>query len=134
MTSVPHPPYLLDLTLSDFFLLLFVSLDEKSSEKKTLCQCGRGETKNVRSTKRHQNHEFQKCLNSGKNVSKVLHQMQSTLKVTLKFEYVRINTQLFINKFHFGGSPLICKCKAIVALTFLNDLPLNVILSTHSML
>ena len=31
--------------------------------------------------------------------------MGSTLKVTLKFKYVRINAQDFINKFHLEGSP-----------------------------
>ena len=64
--------------------LFFVSLNEKSLQKETFYQCGRGETKNSRSTKRHQNW-IQKLyiLSSGKNVLKgILHQMESTLKVT----------------------------------------------------
>ena len=40
--------------------LFFVSLVEKSPQRETFCQCGRGETKNSRSTKRHQNRQVQK--------------------------------------------------------------------------
>ena len=56
MIHMPHPPYSQDLTLSNFF---FVSLDEKSPQREMFCQCGRGETKNGRSTKRHQNRRIQ---------------------------------------------------------------------------
>ena len=53
--------------------------------------------------------EFKNCfVQWEKNVSTGgSHQMESPSKVT-EFKYVRINTQLFINKFHFGGAfPLI---------------------------
>ena len=70
----------------------FVSLDKRSPQREMFCQCGRGETKNGRSRKRHQNWWVQKLF-------------WRWLKV-LKFKYVRINTQFFINKFCFGGSPL----------------------------
>ena len=80
MTPVSHPPYSPDLALSD----IFVSLDEKSPSKETFCRCGRGETKNDRSSKRRQNRRGQKLFRAvGKTVSiGVLHQMESTLKVT----------------------------------------------------
>ena len=79
MTPMPHPPYLPNLTLSNFF---FVSPDEKSSQREIFCQCGRSETKKGRSTKRHQNYEFKTVLSSGKNILiDVFNQMGSTLKV-----------------------------------------------------
>ena len=49
MTPVPHPLYSSSLALSDFF---FVSQDGKSPQS---CQCGRGDTKTSRSTKKHAN-------------------------------------------------------------------------------
>ena len=80
--------------------LLFCFLEEKSPQMQMFCQCGRGETKNGRSTKRHQNWCVQKLfLNSGKNVLKgVLHQMESTLKVT-EVETCKNKYIFFINKF-----------------------------------
>ena len=39
----------------------FVSLDEKIRQREPFCWCGRGETKNGRSTKRHQNWWVQNC-------------------------------------------------------------------------
>ena len=58
ITLVPHPSYSPDLpriSWSDSF----VSLDEKSPHGETFCWCGRGETKNSRSTERHQNRWIQ---------------------------------------------------------------------------
>ena len=40
--------------------LFFVSLDENSPQRETFCPCGGGETKNHRSTKRHENLRVQK--------------------------------------------------------------------------
>ena len=51
MTPMPHVLYLPDLAPSD----LFVFPDEKSPQREVFCQCERSETKNGRSTKRHQN-------------------------------------------------------------------------------
>ena len=42
-----HSPYLLYVILT-FFVCLFVSLDEKSPQRETFCQCGRDETKKQR--------------------------------------------------------------------------------------
>ena len=58
-----HLPYLPDLTPRNF---LFVSSEEKSPKGETVCQCGRGETKHGRSTKRHQNQQAQKLLSGEK--------------------------------------------------------------------
>ena len=57
MIPMPHPPYSSNLTRVTFF---FVSLDEKSPQRETFCRCGTGESKNGRSTKRHQNWWAQK--------------------------------------------------------------------------
>ena len=75
------PSYSPDLAPGSFFVLL-VSRDEKSPQRETYCQCGIGETKNGRSTKRHIS-DFKNCFEQWKNVSMaILHQMESTLKVT----------------------------------------------------
>ena len=79
MTSMPHPPYFPNLSPSGF---LFVSLDERSPQRETFCQCRRGDMKNSKNIKRHRNRQVQK-LEQWKNVSVgVVHQMESTLKVT----------------------------------------------------
>ena len=59
MTSLAHPSYSPDLALNNFCFVL-VSLDEKSPQREMFCRCGRDETKNGRSTKRHQNGQVQK--------------------------------------------------------------------------
>ena len=106
-TPVPHLPYSPVLLQSDFF---FVSLDEKSPQRKTFCLCGRAETKKMAETLKgikidvfkNGFEQWEKVLQS------VLHQMKSTL--WLKFKHVRINTQLFINKFWvFWVPPLYIK-------------------------
>ena len=48
------------LTQSHPRQLLFVSQDEKSPQRERFCRCGRGETKNGKGTKRHQNRQVQK--------------------------------------------------------------------------
>ena len=58
VTPMPHPLYLPDLTQSGLFCFVFP--EEKSTHKETFCRCGRGETKNSRSTKRHQHQWVQK--------------------------------------------------------------------------
>ena len=84
MTSLAHPSYSPDLALNSFCFVL-VSLDEKSPQREMFCRCAGSETKNSRSTKRHQ--QVQKPFwngvwSSGKVLIGVLHQMESTLKVT----------------------------------------------------
>ena len=80
MAPVPHPPHSPLLTPNNTF---FVLSDVKSPQREMLCQCGRGETKNSRSTKRHQNWWVQNCFEQWEKVLiGVLHQMESTLKVT----------------------------------------------------
>ena len=59
--------------------------NEKSPQRERFCWCGRGETKDARSTKRHQYWQVQTVLSSGKkrlNSYIALHQMESTFKVT----------------------------------------------------
>ena len=61
----------------------FVSLGKKSPQRETFCWYRRGETTNSRSTKRHQNQWIKKRSGQWKNILiGVLHQMESTLKVT----------------------------------------------------
>ena len=80
MTPMLHPPYSPDLTLSDFF---FVSLDEKIPQREMLCQCGRGGKKWQNVLKGIKTNEFKNCVEHWKTVSMgVLHQMESTLKVS----------------------------------------------------
>ena len=62
-TPVPHPPYSLSLALGNFSVCFS---EEKSPPREAFCQCGRRETKNNRSSKRHQIDEFKTVLSSGK--------------------------------------------------------------------
>ena len=83
----------------------FVSLGEKSSQREMYCQCGRGEIKNGRSTKRHEDWQILKLLITGKKVLiGVLHQMESTWKGT-EVETCKMSTQFFVNKFQGFGVP-----------------------------
>ena len=50
MTLLLHPPYSPDLALCDLF---FIPPNEKSPQRKTFCERGRGEGKNDGGTKRH---------------------------------------------------------------------------------
>ena len=61
----------------------FVSPDEKIPQRETSCQCGRGETKTAEVLKGVKIDWVQKVVSSEKNVLiGVLHQIESTLKVT----------------------------------------------------
>ena len=78
MTPMPHPSCSPDLASSNFFVCLFLP-DEESPQRETFCLCGRGKTKEMAEALNNS----KTVLNSGKNVSVgVLHQMESTLKVT----------------------------------------------------
>ena len=75
------PPSLFIRTCTEW--LFFCFLGWKSPQREMFCWCGRGETKNSRSTKRHQNQKFKNFSEQWKKVLVVvLHQMESTLKVT----------------------------------------------------
>ena len=80
---VPHSPPSF-FTRSNPEQSSFPPPDEKSPQRETFCQCGRGEPRNGISAKRHQNQRVQKLFWAvEKKVSVgVLHQMESTLKVT----------------------------------------------------
>ena len=54
------PPFLFTQLCPTEQFFLFVSTDEKRPQSETFCQCGRSETKNGRSTKRHQSSQVQK--------------------------------------------------------------------------
>ena len=75
------PPSLFTQSRPEQLFFLFPRA-KKVHKKEILCllaKCGSGETKNSRSTRRHQN-QFKTVLSSGKNVSiGVLYQMESTL-------------------------------------------------------
>ena len=83
MVPGPHPPYSPDLTPSNFF---FCFPRWKTSSKGNILPIwkkGVKQKNSRRRTKRHQINKFKTVLNSGKNISiGVLHQMESTLKVT----------------------------------------------------
>ena len=85
--------------------VFFVSPDEKVLKGKSFAHV-RGETKNSRSTKRHQNQGIEKLLIVEKILILVLPKW-SVLWRWLKFKHVRINTWVLVNKFSFWGSPLI---------------------------
>ena len=74
------------------------------------CRCGRGKTKNSRSTERHQNQWIQKLLWAVEKMSQRVYWIKwRVLWSWLKFKHLRINTQFFINKFWVvWGFPLIC--------------------------
>ena len=80
-TPCPTLPIHPILPQATFF---FVSPDEKSHQREMLCWCGTGETKNDKSTERHQNRWDQKLFWAVKKQVSIgiLHQMESTLKVT----------------------------------------------------
>ena len=80
MTHMPHPLYSSNLTPSDFFL---ISLVENSLQKETFCQCGSVKQKMAEALKGMKIDEFKNCFEQWRKVSiSVLHQMESTLKVT----------------------------------------------------
>ena len=77
---MPHPPYSPYLTLSNVFWLPWMKNVIKG---KHFANEEEMKQKNGRNTERHQNRQGQNCFEQWKNVSiGVLHQMDSTLKVT----------------------------------------------------
>ena len=58
----PCISHLPSLVLRNFFF----PPDEKYCQRETFCGCGRGETKNGRNTKRHQNQQVQNCFEQWK--------------------------------------------------------------------
>ena len=102
MTPMPYLPYLPELTLSNFFCFP----RRKSPQRETFCQCGRGETKNGRSTKRHQNWCVQKLFWA---VEKRLDRCIASTGECFEGDWhlnIWINTQFFIKKNSgFFGSP-----------------------------
>ena len=103
MFHLPHSPH---LTPRNFF---FVFLGVKSPQRKTCCWCGRSETKNGRSTKRHQNQRVQRLFGAVEKMSWQVYCIKwRVLWRWLKFKHVRISTQFLINKFWvLGGYPII---------------------------
>ena len=100
---MPHPPYSLDLTPSDFVFVYF-PVWKKSSKGNLLLMCKRW-NKNIRSTKRHQNWRVQKLFRA---VEKSLYRYSAlngrVIWRGLKFKHVH---NFFINKFQGLGVPLI---------------------------
>ena len=103
---IPMPPLSIFSQSCPKRHLLFPQIKKKSPQREMFCQYGKGETKNSRSTKTHQNRWVWKLFWAvGKKVSiGVLYQMEDTLKVTevliCKNEYTH-----FINKFQSWGGP-----------------------------
>ena len=90
------------------FFCLFVSLDKKSPQREMSCWCGKGETKNSKNSKRHQNRWVQRLLSSREKVLiGALHQMESSLKMTEVYT-CKNKHNCFKNKVrYFEGSPLV---------------------------
>ena len=66
--------------------------DEKSPKRETFCCCGKGETKNGRNTKRLQNQQIQKLLNTQCSVRRCAHKSPimkwvSAMKESLKIHW-----------------------------------------------
>ena len=100
LTSIAHPPYSPDLAPSDFF---FVSPDEKSPQRATFCQCGRGATKNGRSTKSHENPRVQKLFWI---VEKCLNRCIASNGKCFEGDWsLRSLNKFFIHTFHFILGP-----------------------------
>ena len=69
----------------------------KSPQRETFCQCERGETKNSRSTKRHQNRWVQKLFWAvGKHLDRCIASNGDYFEGG--FKHTKINTQFFINE------------------------------------
>ena len=74
------------------WLCLFVSLDEKNSQRETFCQCGRGEQKMAEALKGNKINEFKYCFELLKaHLNRCI--QQRVLWRWLMFKLVRINTQ-----------------------------------------
>ena len=81
MTPVLYPPNSPILTRSNF---CFVPQDEKSPQRETFCQCGRGKTKKWQKHQKASKSTGSKTFEQWKKKVSigVLHQTESTLKVT----------------------------------------------------
>ena len=62
---MPHPPSLFTWSHPQW-LFLFVSLDEKSLQRETFCQCGRGETKIAEALKGFKINKYKNCFEQWK--------------------------------------------------------------------
>ena len=81
MTPMPRPLYSPDLALSNYFL--FVFLMKKILKGKCFANVQEAKQKIVEAVKGIETDEFKNCFEQWKNLSIcVLHQMESTLKVT----------------------------------------------------
>ena len=107
MTPMPHTPYAPDLTPSDSF---FFPQMKKSSKGNILPMWKRqNKTKTVEALKGLKIDKFKNCSEQWeKSLGRCVCIKWRVLSRWLKFKHARMNTWFFINKFHFGGSPLIC--------------------------
>ena len=98
------PPYSPDLTPEQLF---FVSPEEKVLRGNRFTDVEEAKQKMVEALKGIRINEYKNCFEQWKKVSVgVLHQMESTLKVT-EVKNVRINTQFLINSGFLGVPPLV---------------------------
>ena len=88
--------------------LFFLSSDEKSPKMETFCWCGKGEVKNSRSTKSHQNQQVQNWFEQWKKCLRYIASNREYFEGWMKFKHVRINTQFFIHEFRFCLGPYSC--------------------------
>ena len=80
---MPHPPYSLDLTLSDILFVCLFPLMVKVLKGKHFAYVEVVKQKMVEALKGIKINKFKNCWSRGKNILIcVLHQMESTLKVT----------------------------------------------------
>ena len=105
-TAWPQCPTLPIYQLSPW-VTFFVFLDEKSPQRETFCRCGIGDTKNGRSTKKHQNRWVQKLFwamekSLGGCIASNGEYFEGDWSLNM-LEYI----QFFISKFHILGSSLI---------------------------
>ena len=78
--DTPHPPYSPNFTPSDFFVFPWM---KKVLKRKCFADMEEVKQKPAETLKGTKIDKFKNCLSSGKKVSiGVLHQMESTLKVT----------------------------------------------------
>ena len=103
-TPVPHLPYSPVLLQSDFF---FVSLDEKSPQRKTFCLCGRAETKKMAETlKGIKINDFKNFFEQWKKcLDRYIASNGEHWRVT-EIETCKNKYTIFINKFLFCGPSL----------------------------
>ena len=101
ITLMPHPPYLPYLAQSNNIFPLGWKKILKGKHFADVNDVGGKALKGIKIGKFKNFLSFRKNVSVGGTAS-----TESILKV-LKFIHVRINTQYFINKFHFWGSSLV---------------------------